>query len=89
MIVELRDKAQITIPKEIVRMLSLSKGDKFEVVEVNGEIHLIPVVVYPKEVINELEAVVRETMAKKENGELKVYDNLEELFASLKGKHEV
>ena len=47
MISELRQKSQITIPKGIVTKLNLSEGDKLEIYEKDGEIHIIPVVVYP------------------------------------------
>ena len=47
MITELRHKSQITIPKGIVNKLSLSEGDKLEIYEENGVIHIVPVDVYP------------------------------------------
>jgi AbrB family looped-hinge helix DNA binding protein len=49
MIIELRRKSQITLPKEIVKELNLLEGDKFEVNVVNGVITLEPVAIYPKE----------------------------------------
>lgn len=47
MITELRQKSQITIPKGIVTKLSLREGDKLEIYEKDGEIHIVPVDVYP------------------------------------------
>ena len=47
MITELRQKSQITIPKGIVKKLSLNEGDKLEIFEENGHIHIVPVAVYP------------------------------------------
>ena len=49
MIIELRKKSQITLPKEIVKNLNLQEGDKFEVSIENGSIKLEPVAIYPKE----------------------------------------
>ena len=46
-IIELRPKAQITIPKGIVKKLDLNEGDKLEIYEKDGEIHIVPVAVYP------------------------------------------
>lgn len=43
MIVELRKKAQITLPKKIVDQLNLYEGDKFEISVKNGIIMLEPV----------------------------------------------
>ena len=46
MIIELRKKSQITLPKEIVKNLNLQEGDRFEVSIENGSIKLEPVAVY-------------------------------------------
>lgn len=47
MITELRHKSQITIPKGIVNKLNLKEGDNLEIYERDGEIHIVPVAVYP------------------------------------------
>ncbi|NLD18682.1 MAG: AbrB/MazE/SpoVT family DNA-binding domain-containing protein [Clostridiales bacterium] len=54
MIVELRQKSQITIPKGIVKKLRLREGDKLEIYEEKGTIHIVPVVVYPTAYIDGL-----------------------------------
>ena len=54
MLVELKAKSQVTIPKEIVSLMNLNQGDKFEIIEESGRIVLIPLEVYPKNVIDEL-----------------------------------
>ena len=41
MLAELRQKSQITIPKEIVLKLGLSEGDKFDIVEKDGTIYMV------------------------------------------------
>ncbi|MEZ0537994.1 AbrB/MazE/SpoVT family DNA-binding domain-containing protein [Caldicellulosiruptoraceae bacterium PP1] len=51
MLVELKQKAQVTIPSEIVKKMKLNPGDKFEVEEKDGKIILTPVVVIPREQI--------------------------------------
>ena len=38
MLAELRQKSQITIPKEIVEKLGLSEGDKLDIRELDGTI---------------------------------------------------
>lgn len=48
MLAELRQKSQITIPKEIIVKLGLSEGDKLDIFEKDGTICMLPVVVYPK-----------------------------------------
>jgi AbrB family looped-hinge helix DNA binding protein len=89
MIVELRKKAQITIPKEIVEMLNLHEGDHLEINVKNGLIYLEPVAVYEKSYVNKLEEaimMIQENHGKYTGGpfssveELKHYlDNDEEL----------
>lgn len=86
MIAELREKGQITIPKEIVKALALSKGDRFEVCEKDGTIMLIPVVVYPKYYVDSLKLELHETIAKYEAGEITSFDDLDDMFNSLEGK---
>lgn len=54
-IIELRQKAQITIPKGIVKKLNLNEGDKLEIYEKDGEIRIVPVAVYPISYVDELE----------------------------------
>ena len=53
-IIELRQKAQVTIPNSIVNMLNLNEGDKLEIYEQDGEIRIVPVVVYPAGYVDEL-----------------------------------
>lgn len=53
-ILELRQKSQITIPKGIIKKLNLHEGDKLEIYEQDGEIHIVPVAVYPVGYIEDL-----------------------------------
>lgn len=48
MIVDLKQKSQVTIPKELVKKLNLSVGDKLEVEEKDGKLILTPVIIIPK-----------------------------------------
>lgn len=59
MITELRQKSQITIPKGIVTKLNLGEGDKLEIYEENGIIHIVPVDVYPIGYIEGLKNEIR------------------------------
>lgn len=83
MLVELKAKSQVTIPKEIVSLMNLSQGDKFEIIEESGRIVLIPLEVYPKNVIYELKASVEEIKASIDNGERPVFDSIDALFEEL------
>ena len=55
MIIELRRKSQITIPKEIINSLNLEEGDHFNLVVENGKILLEPVAIYSKQYVSKLE----------------------------------
>ncbi|AVM67148.1 AbrB/MazE/SpoVT family DNA-binding domain-containing protein [Peptostreptococcaceae bacterium oral taxon 929] len=83
MLVELKAKSQVTIPKEIVSLMNLNQGDKFEIIEESGRIVLIPLEVYPKNVIDELKASVEEIKASIDNGERPVFDSIDALFEEL------
>ena len=83
MIAELRAKAQVTVPREVVMELGLNEGDKFEVSVQNGAIYMIPVAVYPKNYVERLEAQVHEAQKLIKSGDLKAYDSADELIAAL------
>ena len=83
MLAELKDKSQVTIPKPIIRELGLERGDMFDVVVESGNVILVPVVVYPKAKVDELEALAAEARAEAAAGEAAVYDDVEDLIADL------
>lgn len=83
MLVELRAKSQVTIPKEIVAKLGIKEGDKLEVVESDGMIQLIPVVVYPKKYVDELKGEIEDIKEKVANGTQPVFSSIDSLFEAL------
>ena len=83
MLAELRQKSQITIPKEITVKLGLSEGDKLDIFEQDGTICMMPVVVYPKKYLDELRGEIDEAKAKIASGEQPVFDSVDALFAKL------
>ena len=83
MLAELRTISQITIPKEIIKKLNLSEGDKLEVYEKDGMIYMIPVVVYPKKYVDDLLNELNEIKAKIASGDQPIFDNVEDLFEKL------
>ena len=83
MLVELKDKSQVTIPKAVVRELGLERGDMFDVVVNDGVIMLVPVVVYPKAKAEELEALAASARESAASGDAAVYDDVEDLIADL------
>lgn len=83
MLVELKAKSQVTIPKDIVNSMDLNQGDQFEVIEDKGKIILIPVAIYPEYVIKELKKQVNEIKKTIKNGEQPVFDSIDSLFEDL------
>lgn len=86
MLIELRQKAQITIPKEIALRLGLSEGDKLEIFEQDGEIHILPVVVYPKNYLQELREEIDGVKEKIAAGECPVFDSVDALIEKLEAE---
>ena len=80
MLAEIRGRSQITIPAEIIKKLGISEGDKFEVMERDGGIFLCPVVVYPKEKIEKLAKLVKESAAEVDS---KTSESVEDMFADM------
>ena len=83
MLAELRQKSQITIPKEIIVKLGLSEGDKLDIFEKDGTICMLPVAVYPKKYLNELRSELGEVKEKIASGEQPVFDSVDALFERL------
>ena len=83
MLTELRKKAQITIPKEVVNKLGLKEGDQLEIVERDGIIYLMPVAVYPKKYIDELKAEISTVKNKLQSGEQLIFESVDDLFSQL------
>jgi AbrB family looped-hinge helix DNA binding protein len=83
MLAELKDRSQVTIPKSVVQQLGLQTGDQFEIDVQNGEILLVPVVVYPKAKIVELEALAAQATKELEEGRTQAFNTVEDLVADL------
>lgn len=82
MIIELRKKSQITLPKEIVKELNLLEGDKFEVTIENGVIKLEPVAIYSKRYIAKLTEEIQ-ILREEVNTEYTTFSTVDELLSSL------
>lgn len=83
MLVELKAKSQVTIPKDIVNSMDLNQGDQFEVIEDEGKIILVPVAIYPEHVIKELKEQVNEIKESIKNGKHPIFDSIDSLFEDL------
>jgi AbrB family looped-hinge helix DNA binding protein len=77
MLVELRSRAQLTIPAEIIKEVGISEGDKFDMVSKDGGIFLCPVIVYPKERMAKIAKIIKTSKG------LKEYDDVGDMFADM------
>ncbi len=82
MIIELRKKSQITLPKEIITKLNLKEGDCLEVSLENGSIKLEPVAIYKKDYIQQLTEEVR-ILKEDSTFDEKSFYNVDELLKKL------
>lgn len=83
MLAELRTKSQITLPKSIVTSLGLSEGDQFEVYEKDGMICLVPVAVYPKQVVTALQEEIAQLKKDINAGSRPVFTSIDALMQRL------
>ena len=87
MVVELRQKSQVTIPADILKTLNLKAGDKLEFTVQDGKIIIQPVITVPKdqawfwtEKWQVEERIVDEQIKK---GQVKGFDNIDALIEDL------
>lgn len=80
---ELRKKAQVTIPMELILKLGLKPGDKLEAIERDGGIFITPVVVYPKNEMQRIAKLIKDVEEERESGNIKSYDCVREAFRDM------
>lgn len=87
MLVDFKQKSQVTIPSKLVKKLKLKPGDKLEIYEKNGRLIIEPVSVIPREQAwfyseqwQQEEQIVEEEIR---SGNLKVAESEEELWKEL------
>jgi AbrB family looped-hinge helix DNA binding protein len=88
MIIELRKKSQITIPKEIVDQLHLQEGDHLEISVKDGAVLLEPVAIYSKSYIQKLEDTVMRINDESNNYNVGPFKSVEEAIDYLEESDE-
>lgn len=83
MLIELRGKSQVTIPKAYIDKLGVSQGDYFEATIQSGSLVLTPVAVYPKKYLEELKEEIDQTKESIQTGKQPVFDDIDKLFGHL------
>lgn len=89
MLIELRKKSQITIPKEIVNELNLEEKDQLEISVKNGVIMIEPVAVYSKSYIQKLEETVMRINEDPSKYNVGPFKSVEEVISYLEEVDEV
>jgi bifunctional DNA-binding transcriptional regulator/antitoxin component of YhaV-PrlF toxin-antitoxin module len=87
MLINLKQKSQLTIPKGFVERLKLRIGDKLEIEEMEGKLVITPVVVVPKDQAwfysPEWQKKEQEVDKQKKEGKVHKASNKKELFKKL------
>ena len=78
MIVELRKKSQITVPKEIVNALNLAEGDHLEINLKNGYFTVEPVEIYSKNYVKKLEKTLMQIKENPDKYSVGPFESVEE-----------
>ncbi len=88
MIIDLRKKSQITIPKEIISELNLYEGDHLDVSVKDGKIIIEPVAVYSKSYIQKLESTVLKLQEESSNYNVGPFKSVEDAMRYLEDSEE-
>lgn len=80
MIIEMRNRSQITIPSEVTKKMGLKEGDKFELIVKDGGIFLRPVIVSNKEKLDSLAKKIKEI---EKDVSKKTYSKVDEMFKDM------
>jgi AbrB family looped-hinge helix DNA binding protein len=83
MIIELRKKSQITIPKDIISELQLEEGDHLDISIKNGVITIEPVAVYSKNYVKMLEDSIMKISEEKATYNIGPFKSVEEAIEYL------
>ncbi|MBS4023617.1 MAG: AbrB/MazE/SpoVT family DNA-binding domain-containing protein [Dethiobacter sp.] len=82
---KLRNRSQVTLPKEVVKALNLKIGDDLKVEVKSGRVVITPIAVIPKEELwawkPEIREAIIEGQKEARTGKLKAYESLDEMFA--------
>ena len=88
MIIDLRKKSQVTIPKEIVTELNLQEGDHLDISVKDGAIVIEPVAVYSKSYIQKLEDTVMRINEEPSKDNVGPFNSVEEAINYLEESEE-
>lgn len=85
-LIQVREKAQITIPSKIRKELGIKKGDYLEIVKEDDRIVIIPKILIEKASVNlsaKGEEMLKEAIDDIKKGKVKIHDNVTGLINDL------
>ena len=85
-LVQIREKAQITIPSRIRKELGIKNGDYLEIVKEDNKIVIIPKILVDKVSVNlsaKGEKMLKEAMDDVREGKVKIHNNVTHLINDL------
>ena len=85
-LIQVREKAQITIPSKIRKELGIKKGDYLEIVKEDDRIVIIPKILIEKTSVNlsaKGEEMLKEAIDDIKKGKVKIHDNVTHLINDL------
>ena len=85
-LIQVREKAQITIPSKIRKELGIKKGDYLEIAKEDDRIVIIPKILIEKTSVNlsaKGEEMLKEAIDDVKKGKVKINDNLTHLINDL------
>ncbi len=86
-LIEIKQKSQVTIPNELLKKMKLNPGDKLEIEEKDGCLVLTPVVVIPRDQLwfysPEWQKGEQEAQQQINEGKIRFAKNQEELMKGL------
>jgi len=85
-LVQIREKAQITIPSRIRKELGIKNGDYLEIIKEDNKIVIIPKILVDKVSVNlsaKGEEMLKEAMDDVREGKVKIHNNVTHLINDL------
>ncbi|MEZ0537022.1 AbrB/MazE/SpoVT family DNA-binding domain-containing protein [Caldicellulosiruptoraceae bacterium PP1] len=79
----LKKNSQVILPHRLINRMGLKPGDKFEIIEKDGGIFLVPIVVYPKRKIRKITKIVSKANRESKSNLTKIYNNVDEAFKNM------
>jgi antitoxin MazE len=87
MLIEFKQKSQVTIPKKMVDKLNLKRGDLIDISEVEGKLLLVPVATVPRDQMwfysPEWQIGEKEVSKQLKEGKVHTSETVEKLFKDL------